>query len=159
MQTTTLESVDKNTLNNLNDLVEINLDSEKGFRETADNLKSDIYEKFFYEIADERRHQAEKLKGLISMHGGESAEEGSLKGQAHRWWTQLRDKVSDSPNYAVLAEAERGEDKILHLYQDVVDKTANMPVYDLVLKQKAQVKQRHDQVRDLRDRAKEIEDK
>ncbi len=160
MQTTTLENINQHTLNNLNDLIEINLDSEKGFRETADNLKSDMYEKLFYEVADERRHQAEKLKGLVEMHSSKGpAESGSLKGKVHRWWAQIRDKVSDSHNYAVLAEAERGEDKILHLYQDLATEVEGTAAHTLVAEQKDRVKQRHDQIRDLRDKAKELEDK
>lgn len=158
MQTTTQQITDK-TINNINGLIQINLDSEQGFRDTADSLASDMYESLFREIADERRSQAERLKAVVKAEAHDATESGSILGKAHRWWAQLRDKLGSSPNYAVLAEAERGEDKILHLYQDMVDEVRGTVVYDLVSQQKAQVKRRHDQIRDLRDKAKEIEGK
>lgn len=157
MQTTTNNKLTKSTVNNLNDLIQINLDSEKGFRETADDLQSDMYSSLFRKIADERCQQAEQLKGLVESEGYDSTDSGSLLGKAHRWWADLRDKVSDSPNYAVLAEAERGEDKILHMYQDLDEEVRDTSAHQLVHQHKDQVKRRHDQVRDLRDKAKEIE--
>lgn len=157
MQTTTIEKISKSTANNLNDLIQINLDSEKGFCETADDLNSDMYNSLFHEIAEERRQQADQLKGVVEAEDYDSNDSGSLLGQAYRWWADLRDKLSDSPNYAVLAEAERGEDKILHMYQDLDEELRDTPVYELIHQHRVQVKRRHDQVRDLRDKAKKIE--
>ncbi|TWT39087.1 PA2169 family four-helix-bundle protein [Blastopirellula retiformator] len=53
--------------------------------------------------------------------------------------------------YAILAEAEAGEDHIKHAYEDALKETAGSAMNDVLQKQYAQVKQGHDRIRDMRD--------
>lgn len=146
--------VSDETIEKLNDLIVINIDSEKGFRDAADKVHGADYKTLFLAIANERLDQGQQLQAEVRMEGDTPAETGSFAGKAHRWWLQVRKAVTSNDDYAVLAEAERGEDRIKHLYEEVLQETAGSPVNDLLTRQYAQVKQRHDQVRDLRDAVK-----
>jgi uncharacterized protein (TIGR02284 family) len=152
-----MNELDEKIIHKLNDLIEVNLDSEKGFRETADKLNNPEYQSLFREIADERSRQAAELKSVVVGEGESPETDGSFLAQAHRWWISARDAITTSKNFDVLAEAERGEDKILHMYEDVRDETSGSSVQSLLLTHHAQVKARHDRVRDLRDLEKEKE--
>lgn len=146
----------------LNDLIQINLDSAEGFRTAAKRVESPTCRELFCEVAMERETQAETLSRVVLGEGESPRETGSLAGKAHRWWLTLRDKVSMSDNYAVLAEAERGEDAIKHLYEEVMAEVAGKTMTDLpglLREQYVNVKRRHDLVRDLRDRIKVVEKK
>ena len=153
-----LNDLSDDTVEKLNDLIRINLDSEQGFSTAADRLEDPQIRAFFVECAAERKQQARTLAAEVRADGSEPEDSSSFAGQAHRWWLNLRDKISSTHNYAVLAEAERGEDSIKGLYEDVLKATAGSPVNDVLTHQYAAVKKRHDQVRDLRDRAKAAED-
>jgi len=59
--------------------------------------------------------------------------------------------LSGGDAYAVLAEAERGEDQIKHAYEDVLQETAGSAMNDVLQSQYAIVKAGHDKIRDLRD--------
>ena len=155
----TTYTLDKELGKKINSLIRINIDSEKGFMEAAEKLESASYSQMFREIAEERSQQATELQGIIEGLGKEPEDDGSALGTAHRWWLAIREKVTTSSNYDVLAEAERGEDSILHLYQDVAKETADTGVHSMIERQRKQVKLRHDQVRNLRDNAKELKDR
>lgn len=155
MNTTTLETnLTKENVGHLNDLIQINLDSEAGFRETRDLLNNPDYQRLFDETAQERSRQASELKGLVRSEGEDPETDRSLLGKAHQWWINVRDKVSDHSDYDVLAEAERGEDKILELYRETVKETNTPDLNQFLERHLRQVKTRHDQVRNLRDTAK-----
>ncbi|MEM9883975.1 MAG: PA2169 family four-helix-bundle protein [Planctomycetota bacterium] len=157
--TTETKRLTDQTVKRLNDLIQVNLDSAKGFRETSEGLESASYTSLFREIADERDGQAASLRTLVQAGGDDAPDSTSFLSQAHRWWTGVRDAVTSSSNYDVLAEAERGEDKILHMYQDVEEECRGSKVHDLILEHREQVRLRHDQVRSLRDKAKALEDR
>ena len=70
---------------------------------------------------------------------------------AHRSWMDLRTALGGG-NKAVLEEAERGEDHILHKYQDAVHDLAGTPVSHTVQEHYVAVKASHDFVKAMRDR-------
>ena len=155
--TTNVQLTSKN-VSDLNDLIEINLDSEKGFRETREKLTTPDHQQMFSDIADDRHRQAEELKSLVSASGHTPERDGSLAGKAHRWWISVRDKVGSSSDHDVLAEAERGEDKILELYREVTERSTDDPGLAVVLQDHlSRVKAQHDRVRNLRDASKHAE--
>ena len=147
------------TVDRLNDLIQINLDSAKGFRTAAENVDVATYASLFKEMADQRQAQAEELQAQVIAEGERPETNGSFAGQAHRWWLSLREKVSGSEAYAVLAEAERGEDAIKDMYEKIVGETAGSPLHELLSRQQQQVIAGHNRIRDLRDREKDAKDR
>ena len=152
--TTTLQ---EQTLSNLRDLIRINQDSAHGFEEAAQAVKNGQLQRLFNDLAAQRARFASELKGYVEMNGQDAGDEseGSWVGQFHRWWMDLRAALTGGDAHAVLAEAERGEDKIKAMYEEVITKTTGSAVNDVLHRQYVQVKKGHDTVRDLRDAVKQ----
>ena len=150
---TTLES---KTIEKLQDLVRINQDSAKGFKDAAEVVSNEQLKRLFSDMSTRRSENAAALMGYVENNGEdtEDAAEGSWRGQLHRWWMELRGKLSGGDAYAVLAEAERGEDQIKAMYEEVLKETAGNAVNDVLLQQYGNVKKGHDTIRDLRDAVK-----
>lgn len=149
METTT--NLDKDTLGGLQDLIEINIDSSKGFKAAADKIEDQRIASFFRDCSAERDGFARDLSRYVSMNEREPKDSGTAKGTVHRWWLELRGMVQRGDEHAVLAEAERGEDAIKERYEEVMKETAGNPLNNVLLSQYASVKSRHDQVRAMRD--------
>ncbi len=135
----------------LQDLIQINLDSSKGFREAAEEISEDDIAKLFRGLAEERANHAEELQTFVAWNGEKAADDGSLLGCMHRAWVNVRAKLNGGDPYVVLIEAERGEDSIKEAYEEALKSTAGSAMNDVLLKQYACVKAGHDGVRDLRD--------
>jgi len=138
------------TLKKLQQLVQINLDSEKGFSEVSHDIKDKSIATVFTELGNQRRDNALELKKLMAWNGEVPAEDGSYLATFHRAWISLRELLSGGSSYAILAEAERGEDAIKKAYEDVLIATAGSAVNDVLTRQYAIVKAGHDRVRDMR---------
>lgn len=139
------------TISCIQDLISVNLDSEKGFREAAEHCgDSPVVKALFTELATQRGAQAIDLKTLVGMNGEESEDSGSVAGAAHRWLLDIRGKLAGGAP-VMLIEAERGEDYIKGKYEEALKKNAGSAVTDVLNRQYVAVKAGHDRVRDLRD--------
>jgi len=139
------------TIKGIQDLIEINIDSSKGFNDAAEKIDNNDIANLFRQCAVEREQYAGQLKSLVEINGEEPNDSGTIKGTVHRWWVNIRGTVQSGDEHALLAEAERGEDAIKHRYEDTLKETAGSAVNDVLLEQYAGVKARHDQIRDMRD--------
>jgi uncharacterized protein (TIGR02284 family) len=145
-------NLDDKTVGRLNDLIRINIDSHKGFSEAAAVVDDPQIKTRFLQFARERLSNAEELKKYVAWNNEEPETSGSALGAAHRWWLNLRSKLtSGDDTHIVLTEAERGEDSIKHEYEEVMREAAGSPVGDVIRRQYANVKSGHDEVRTLRD--------
>ncbi|MCA9516498.1 MAG: PA2169 family four-helix-bundle protein [Myxococcales bacterium] len=147
----TVTHMREDTLDGLRDLIRINLDAKKGFEESAKELDSAAIKSLFLGCAAERDSQAAELRRYVELNDEDATDSGSAKGAIHRAWLKFRAALAGDTDLAVLDEAERGEDKIKELYEEVIVETAGSPVNDVLHRHIAQVKKRHDQIRDLRD--------
>ena len=135
----------------LNDLISINIDSVKGFEHAIDEVDSPQYKELFRSIKTQREANVRELRSLVASQGETPEDSGSLKAKAHRWWLDLRANLSSNDDYNVLAEAERGEDAIKNMYEEVMEDAQGSPAADVIQQQYGNVKSGHDRVRDLRD--------
>jgi uncharacterized protein (TIGR02284 family) len=137
----------------LQELIQINIDARDGFEYAATKLDNMAIAGLFEQMAAERRAQADELSRLVEYNGEEPDRSGSFSASVHRTWMGIRDAMSmaKSDDYAVLAEAERGEDAIVEAYEDALKCGCSGQVYDVISQQFAAVKSAHDRVRDLRD--------
>lgn len=146
----TVTELGRDAAKKLYDLIEINIDSGKGFETAARATDSERLASLFWECAAERRAFAHELKQFLRRNG-ERRESGSALGAAHRWWLAVRSALQEGDEHAVLAEAERGEDVIKKRYEEILDEADGLPLHDALRRQYAAVKARHDLIRDLRD--------
>lgn len=149
----TKHNLDQKTIDDLQKVIAINLDSCKGFRAAAEQVENASVAGLFRVCADERETMAQECQAIVGANAEVPEDDGSLIGAAHRWWLNVRGTIQDGDEHAVLAEAERGEDAIKHLYEKVLEQHPASAVHDVLQKQYASVKARHDQIRDMRDRA------
>ncbi|QDT63852.1 PA2169 family four-helix-bundle protein [Calycomorphotria hydatis] len=138
------------TVDALKQLAQINIDSAKGFREAADEIDNKPISNQLKEISEVRERQAEELGAYIE-YNDETPRDSSYAAAVHRGWMKARSCFSDNNLYAVLAEAERGEDVIKEAYEEALKDNPGSAMNDVLNKQYARVKADHDHVRDLRD--------
>jgi uncharacterized protein (TIGR02284 family) len=137
----------------LNDLIETTKDGEYGFRTSAEQAKDPQLKQLFARRADECRTSATELQQLVGSLGGEAEERGSATGAVHRGWVAVKAKLSSYDDLAVLEDVERGEDEALASYRDAVKHDLPPMVAEVVQRQYDGVKRNHDQIRNLRDKA------
>lgn len=147
----TITNLDKDTLSGVKSIIEINIDSSKGFQTAAENLENADIAGYFRQCSTRRAQFADQLSRVVDVNGVDSPDSGSVKGAIHRWWTDLRGTIQNGDEHAILAEAERGEDSIKGEYEKVLKNTAGSPLNAMLTDQYAAVKETHDTIRDMRD--------
>jgi uncharacterized protein (TIGR02284 family) len=145
----------KESISLLNDLIETSKDGQKGFEESAKDLKSPQLQQFFRDHALDCAKAVRELQTEVRALGGDPETSGSVSGSVHRAWVNLKSSVTGKSDEAVLNEVERGEDHALKAYRDAEKKAAekNLPVnvVALIRQQLAGVQRNHEQVKLLRD--------
>lgn len=147
----TVTTLSDETIEGIQDLIQINIDSFKGFSKAADNIENAAVATFFRQCGERRSIFATQLQGAVSVNDEEPEDSGGIPGKLHRWWIDIRGTVQDGDEHAILAEAERGEDMIKEKYESVLKNTAGSPLNAILHEQYASVKKDHDTIRDLRD--------
>lgn len=154
MSIETIRDLNDETLEKVNDLVRVNIDSSRGFETAADAIENASIASLFREISEERASFGRELAKFVELNDEEANDSGSISAAVHRWWISARGALSGGDDYAVLAEAERGEDKIKEQYETVLKEIPGSALNSVLQDQYARVKRSHDRIRDLRDSAK-----
>ena len=124
----------------LNDLLEKTYDAEKGFRKAAENVKHSPLKNYFNRKAQERYEFGHELKSEIKSFGQEVDKGGSITGNLHRTWMDVKSLVSGNNEESMLEEAIRGEKTAVEEYEDVLAETALPPSTQTILaKQKQKI--------------------
>lgn len=147
----TKDNLRDETIQKVQDLIQINIDSQKGFAEAADKVKDQKIATLFRQLGSERQTNTQELQTIVDFNGEEPKDDGSFKATVHRAWIDVRAALNGGDASVILNEAERGEDAIKELYEEVLQETAGSAVNDVLTRQYAKVKAGHDKVRDLRD--------
>jgi len=138
-------------ISTLNDLIETCIDSENGFREAANNVKSPQMNSMFLEIANERKGFASELKREVLAFGGDPETTGSTGAAVHRAWMSVVGSLTGKSEHNILVEAERGEDAAVGVYEKAMKEAMPSSVRDLIDRQFRSVKQSHDRIKQMRD--------
>jgi uncharacterized protein (TIGR02284 family) len=154
MSTATMNPPEK-SINWLQELIQVNLDSRDGFKEAADHLKEkhSTLEAMFRRLSNERADQASELQALVAHNAKTPEKSGSVSAAAHRAWMDIRSALGGG-EHAILSEAERGEDHIKNKYEEALIDLGACVCAGALRRQYAAVKASHDAVRELRDRSK-----
>jgi uncharacterized protein (TIGR02284 family) len=146
----TKTNLTEETISALNDLIQVNIDAQKGFDEAASEIQDLNIANMFRELSTQRSQQAMELQSLVVQNRQTPTDSGSIAGAIHRGWMNLRTALGGG-NQVVLNEAERGEDHIKAKYEEALKCCTGSAVTDVLNRQYASVKKAHDRVRDLRD--------
>lgn len=111
----------------LNDLLQMNLDSQNGYETAAEALKNQEYATRFRQFAQERKANADELTHLLRTHGYRASKSGTLSGLFHQGWLNLEALLA-SGDAALLAECERADALLVAAYQNVMGKPGDEEV-------------------------------
>ena len=136
----------------LGELLEVCRDGEQGFQTAAEGVRDPQLQILFQTYSRQRQEFAVELQAEISRLGGDPERRGSVAGMLHRGWMNIRSAVAGGDN-AILGEAERGEDSARSAYEKAVAEGLPEGARLVVERQHARVKEAHDRVRAVRERA------
>lgn len=149
----------KDVIDELNTLIETSKDGEYGFLSSAEHVRSASLREVFAKRAAECREAAGELQQLVRQQGGKPEDEGSTSGAMHRGWVAVKGTLTGYSDLAMLEECERGEDAAVARYRKAAQKPLPAGVMEVVQRQMAGVLRNHDQIRLLRDQARNAADK
>lgn len=140
------------TIETVQDLIQLNIDSRDGYRLAAEKLEDLTVASAFDFVAHQRELHADELALFVARTGERPRREGSYLATVQRTWNEIREMLSGDDCLAMLEEAERGEDAVKSAYEDALrTTTAGIELHDVLQEQFADVKASHDRIRDLRD--------
>jgi len=147
----------KDVIDELNTLIETCKDGEYGFLSCAEHVKSTSLREVFAQRAADCRQACSELQQLVRQHGGTPEDDGSTSGAMHRGWVAVKGTLTGYSDKAMLEECERGEDAAVGRYRKAAQKALPAGVLEVVQRQLAGVLRNHDQIKLLRDQARNAE--
>ena len=139
----------------INDLIQINNDRVVGYEKAIDELKdSDADLKtLFSRYIQESKQYAQELTHEVSRLGGNPSDGTTNSGKIYRVWMDLKAAITGKDRQTILNNCEFGEDAAQKAYDMALnaDTQLEAPLRELIVRQKAQLKMGHDEVKRLRD--------
>ena len=143
----------KETVEILNDLIEINNDRIKGFEKALSDVESgEELKAVFTEKIGESHRLKMQLAKEVEVLGAETEQGTSFSGTLHRNWLDLKAKFTGHSEHSILEDCEFGEDAILKAYKSAIA-DEHLPAYlrDTLNDQLVVLQASHDEIKELRD--------
>lgn len=140
----------KQIASHLNDLIDVCMDGENGYRKAAEDVKDPELKTLFLRFSKQRGDFAGELQSAVADLGVKPETTGTARAALHRGWIDVKSAVTDRDGKAVIDECETGDDVAKETYERVLkDGNLSGTLRSLVLRQYEQVKAAHDNVRAL----------
>ncbi len=149
MQTTTTETIEV-----LNDLVEINNDRIVGYERALGETNEGDLKALFTSMIDESRKIRIDLAGEVQALGGEFEAGTTASGKLYRAWMDVKAVFTGHDRHAVLSNCEYGEDAAQKAYKDALQEDLPGYIRTMLEAQQRMLKASHDKIKALRDAAK-----
>ena len=104
----------------INDLITVNYDGERGYKEAAGDVTDARLKSWFREYAQQRYDFGHELKGELSQLGGTPDKGTSLASDIHRIFIDLKSAIAGNDEKAVINECIRGEENAIERYDKVL---------------------------------------
>jgi uncharacterized protein (TIGR02284 family) len=145
----------KEMISTVNSLIETLKDGQEGFRQAAEAVKDPQLKQLFSGYSQQRARFANELQIEARQLGETKPEQSSsAAGALHRAWINLKSAATSGDDEAILAECERGEDSAVKEFEEAMHDGLSSSLGEIVSRQFREVKNAHDQIRNLRDTAK-----
>lgn len=144
-------NLNNETISALEELAQINIDSHNILKEASAAIASGPLAALLRRVANTRTAHAEELNSYLRANAETPQEDGTVRGSVHQMWVKFRGAINGGDSEVVFIEAERAEDVIKAKYEKLLVETAGSAMNDVLMRQFREVKQHHDQIRDLRD--------
>lgn len=134
----------------LNELLEKNYDTEKVFKNAADDVKNERLKAFFKDKAMQRYDFGHELKTEIRSFGETPDKGSSFEGDVHRAWMNLKTAFSSDKEEAVLEELIRAEKEAVEDYNKMIKADGFPPTTaNLLIKQRNAIERSLAEVKEL----------
>ncbi|SFD90638.1 conserved hypothetical protein [Chitinophaga sp. CF118] len=145
------------TIETLNDLIQINNDRIEGYEKALHETKAaDADLKALFSSMISESHEIRMALGTeVNVLGGDMDNSTTTRGKIYRAWTNIKAVFTGHDRKALLANCEAGEDATQRAYRDALE-DEDLPAYlrEMVSEQQQTLKRSHDKVKALRDAAK-----
>ncbi len=128
----------------LNELIEICVDGEKGFRTAADGVQEAELRALCLQCANQRAKFANELKDEIRQYNTQPKDDGSVSGAIQRGWMNIKAMVLNNDENQIIASCEEEEDRAKAAYEKVLASYLPPNVTGLVQRQYTEIKAVHD---------------
>ncbi len=151
-QMSTMETNEKIT-GVLNNLVQINNDRIEGYERAATETDDSELKKLFNGMAAKSHLMKSQLAYEVLKYGGKIIESTTASGKVFRVWMDFKAMLTGKDRKSILSSCEFGEDAAQDVYSDSIEDSSELPsaIIQLITKQKAQLREDHNRVKELRD--------
>ncbi|SHN17470.1 PA2169 family four-helix-bundle protein [Chitinophaga sp. CF418] len=142
------------TIEVLNDLIQINNDRIEGYEKALKELKpedSDLKALFSSMISES--HEIRLALGTeVNVLGGDMEHSSTTSGKIYRAWMDIKAVFTGRDRHTVLSNCEAGEDAAQRAYRTALE-DEELPAYlhEMISEQQATLRASHDQIKALRD--------
>lgn len=142
----------KDDMTQLNNLLDLLVDSQKGYSDAAENATEPQLKGLLEGIGQNRTKLIAEVEQLRRKADPsvDARDGGTLKGDMHRAWMDIREALGSKDNTNMLNECERGEKYLVSHYDDMLDKDVNVETAGLAQRQRMQVQGNLDRITQLR---------
>jgi uncharacterized protein (TIGR02284 family) len=119
----------------LNTLIEVCLDSTRGYEHAAKDADDDDFRILLSYYAKQRAGFVNDLQQAVRGLGDYPQEYGSWGGAIHRGWLDTEAKMIRRPDHMIASECTRGEKIAKRRYMRALEETMPMPLRQLVERQ------------------------
>ena len=146
----------KNVVDALNNLVQINNDRIEGYERAAKETDDKDLKDLFNQMASKSHMMKSQLSSEVIKRSGKPTESTTPSGKAFRVGMDFKAALTGKNRKAILSSCEFGEDAAQDTYEDALKDGNELPteIVDLISTQKSQLREDHDRVKTLRDSAK-----
>ncbi|RFM32872.1 PA2169 family four-helix-bundle protein [Chitinophaga silvisoli] len=145
------------TIEILNDLVQINNDRIDGYEKALGELKEEDNDlrALFSSMISESHEIRLALGTEVNALGGDMETSTTTSGKIYRAWMDVKALFTGHDRHTVLANCERGEDAAQNAYNTALE-DEDLPAYlrEMVAEQQQTLKRSHDKIKALRDASK-----
>lgn len=142
------------TIEVLNDLIQINNDRIEGYEKALKEVKEEDADlKALFSSMISESHEIRLALGTeVNALGGDMDHSTTTSGKIYRAWMDVKAVFTGHDRHTVLANCEAGEDAAQRAYRTALE-DEDLPAYvrEMVVEQQSTLKQSHDQIKALRD--------
>lgn len=142
------------TIEILNDLIQINNDRIDGYEKALEELKKEDTDlrALFSSMISESHEIRLALGTEVNALGGDMETSTTTSGKIYRAWMDVKALFTGHDRHTVLANCERGEDAAQKAYMSALE-DEELPAYlrEMVMEQQQTLRRSHDQIKQLRD--------
>ena len=138
----------------LRDLIRINNDRVTGYSKAATQTDEQELQSLFSQLSQQSRQFASELRSLVIDNDINVTDETTTAGKIYRTWMDVKATFGGDDRKGILASCEFGEDAAQKAYKEALEDDDLTPdVRVTVERQKATLRQAHDNIKMMRDRA------